>query len=341
MNERMKNGAEILRSGLKHFDPLISAEAARLMGEWNGREFIPDLIENAQFNRFYSKTTSFYALARLSAREAIPYLTHLVADPNVSDDWYWTGAKGVRAAAAVVLLQLGSDSGVEYLLELAKKKHPVFIRWFAPALFRLKAPPELQSHLTLENLCSPEKQKRYDGGEYSEPGMLCMLCEALQLISDPGADAALEFYFDHYSRFARGQAYRSLYARQPNDTTAEKIAESARKHGTDFDLLVNAEVRKDSATLCEIARRAPTAFDRGSAIDALAAISSPSLFVAGKIALADSDLYVRQCAVEALARQDGVAAQKLFAELLHKEKEIRVLCADGSDTVGRTKGTSC
>jgi len=335
----MKNASDILKNGLTHIDPLVNAEAARLIGDFNVRALIPELIEHARFHRFYSKVTAFYSLARMSVTEAIPHLKNLVDDPHVSNDWYWTGYKGVRAAAAVSLLQLGSDAGVPYLLESAKAGQSVFFRWFAPALLRLqKPPPELAGFLTLENLCSAEKQKKSSATEYSEPGMLCMLCEALGLIDDPAAAARLEFYLGHYSRFVRGQAYRSLYLRQPDKVTAQKIGETAKKYRTDFDRLVAAEVEKDSATLSDIARRAPAAFDRGSAVDALAAISSPSLTEAGKLALEDADLYVRQCAVEALARQYGAAAQKYFASLNDNEKEIRVLCALAATQLGE-KGT--
>jgi HEAT repeat protein len=305
----------------------VNAETARLIGEWNVRALIPDLIEYARFNRFYSKVTSFYALARMSVTEAIPHLKKLVEEPNVSNDWYWTGYKGVRAAAAVSLLQMGDDTGVGYLLELAKGEQIVISRWFAPALLRLGAPPELRAHLTPEKLCSAERQKKYDGTEYSEPGMICMMCEALGLIDDPAADERLEFYLGHYSRYVRGQAYRSLYHRRRDKSTAQKIGENAQKHRTDFDRLVAAEIQKDAATLSDIARLAKAAFDRGSAIDALAAISAPELIDAGKSALEDEDLYVRQCAVEALARNQGAEAWKEFAILAGKEPEIRVQCA--------------
>jgi len=335
----MKSAPEILKSGLKDIDPLVNAEAARLIGDWNVRALIPDLIEYARFNRFYSKVNSFYALARLSATEAIPHLQKLVDDPNVSNDWYWTGYKGVRAAAAVSLLQLGDDAGVPYLLELAKGGQSVFFRWFSPALLRLGKPPELLAFLTLEQLCAAEKQKKYDGPEYSEPGMICMMCEALGLIDDPSADERLEFYFGHYSRFVRGQAYRSLYRRRHDKSTAQKISENARKHGTDFDRLVVAEIQQDPAILSDIARRAPAAFDRGSALDALAAISAPELIDAGKSALEDEDLYVRQCAVEALARNHGADVWKNFASIADQEPEIRVQCALAAIQLGE-KGTS-
>lgn len=335
----MKNASDTLKSGLKDIDPLVNAEAARLIGDWNVRELIPDLIEYARFNRFYSKVTSFYALARMSATEAIPHLKNLVDDPNVSNDWYWTGYKGVRTAAAVSLLQLGHDAGVPYLVEMAKAGQSVFFRSFAPALLRLKIPPELAGYLTLEKLCAADKYKRYVGSEYSEPGMLCMMCEALGLINDPAAEERLDFYLSHYSRFVRGQTYRSLYLRRPDKTTAQRISENAKKHGTDFDRLVAAEIQKDSATLTDIARHAPAAFDRGSAIDALAAISSPALTEAGKIALEDAELYVRQCAVEALARNHDAAAQKFFESMADAEKEPRVLCALAATQLGK-KGAS-
>ena len=253
----MKSPLETLREGLAHSDPLVAAEAARLIGEWNGTALIPDLIDYARHNRFYSKVASFYALASLSAKEAIPHLAQLVEDPNVSDDWYWYGAKGVRTAAAVSLLQLGNKAGVPWLGGLAEKKSDVFFRWFAPTLLRLKPVPELHAYLTLQNLCDVDRQKSFDGAEFSEPGRLCMLCEALGLIDDPAAAPRIEFYFNHYSRFVRGRAYRSLHLRQPGNATSAKIAAAAKKHATDFDRLVAAEIQKDAATLSDIARRAP------------------------------------------------------------------------------------
>jgi HEAT repeat protein len=317
----------ILVETLSGADPLVAAEAARLIGDWNRREHVSALIEYARFNCFYSKVSSFYALARLSAKEAVPYLTELVVEPNVSNDWYWYAAKGVRAGAAVSLLKLGSDAGVGYLRELAEKRDNVFIRWFAPELLRLDAPKELIAYLTVDNICTEDRYKSYDGPEYSQPGMLTMLCEALGLIDDPKAESRLEFYFGHYSRFVRGQAYRSLHKRRPGKETAQKIVVNAKKHGTDFDRLVAAEIQGDGATLAAIAGTAAAGFDRGSAIDALAAIKSPALLDAGKLALKDVELYVRQCAVEALARQHPAEAKALFTDALKNEKEVRVLCA--------------
>lgn len=333
----MKNPTEIFKSGLKHPEPLVNAEAARLIGEWGIRELIPELIENARISRFYSKTTTFYALAALKAEEAIPHLTALVSEPNVSDDWYWTGYKGVRTAAAVSLLQLGSDAGLPHLLELAEKKDFVLYRWFAPALLKLKK-PELLTYLTLENICDETKQKNYGpSGDYSEPGMLTVMCEALGLLNDPKATQRIEFYMGHYSRFLRGQVYRSLYLRHPDKTTAEKITANAKKHGTDFDRLVTAETHKDSATLVEIAKKAPAFFDRGSAIDSLAKIGSPDLLEAGTAALKDPELYVRQCAVEALGWRCKKDAQKALEDLAGTEKELRVLCAIAATQLGEKK----
>jgi HEAT repeat protein len=323
----MKAAGGILREALQQPEPFLAAEAARLIGEWNGRALVPDLIEYIRVNRFYSKVTGIYALARLAAAEAAPHLSNLVDRPNVSEDRYWYGAKGVRAAAAVTLLQFGNISGVPYLRELAEKRDRVFFRWFAPSLLRQKAAPELQTYLTLENLCPTEEQRRYFGAEFSDPGMLCMLCEALELLPEPEAEARLDFYTNHYSRFVRGQAFRSLNRRRPDKALTQRAAHSAAKHGTDFDRIIAAKLGRDSHALLVIARDAPAAFDRGSAIDALAAFASPALPEAARHALEDTDAYVRQCAVEALGRQTGVAAQADFEKLLGYEKEARVMCA--------------
>jgi len=323
----MGNFHNILKEALRSNDPLLAAEAARLIGEWNGKSLVPDLIENALSSRFYSKVSAIYALVALLAVEAVPGLEKLLNAPNVPDDFYWTGYKGVRAAAAVALLQFGSDAGVAYLQELAEAGDCVFSRWYAPALLRLKPVPELQPYLTLEKLCSLEERNAFDEVPYTDAGQLCMLCEALGLINDPAAVESLEFYMNFHSRYVRGQAYRSLHLRQADEATARRICANAERHGTDFERLVAAEIRQDSAILLEVARQAPLAFDRASALDALVRISSPHLAEACLVGLEDGDTHVRQCAVEGLARSKHPAARNHLAGLLDKETESRVRCA--------------
>ena len=320
----MEECRHILESALAAHDPLLPAEAARLIGDWKRRSLIPDLIENILTSRFYSKVAAIDALARLGAREAIPSLETLVTEPNVPDDFYWTGFKGVRAAASIALLQFGNPAGTGYLHKLASDRSEVFFRWYAPALLRLNAAPELQAELTMEKLCSREHRDACSPEPYSDPGMLCMLCEALGLIDDPAADDDLEFYMNFHSRYVRGQAYRSLYLRHGDEATAQKISDRAATHGTEFDLLVSAEIRRDSAALLGIAGKAESAFDRASAIDALATISSPNACETG---LDDEDPQVRKCAVERLARTRPADARSRLGPLLAPEEDPGVRCA--------------
>lgn len=318
---------DILRDALSGSDPVLASEAARLTGEWNGRALIPVLIENARYSRFYSKVSAIFALARLSAAEAVPCLTDLVSEPNVPDDHYWYGCKSVRAAAAVALLHLGSKAGISYLRDLAEAKDNVFFRWFAPELLRMEAAAQLHGFLTVDNLCSIEKRNSYADTAYTEPGMLCMLCEALGLIPDPLADEHLAFYMDFHSRYVRGQAYRSLYFRHRDERTVQKISEQAERQNTDFDRVVSAEVRQDSAVLLQMAGQAPSGFDRGSALDALGAISSPLLQEACRVGVRDKEPYVRRCAVERLGSSGSIEEAQGLAGMLGDEKDPQVRCA--------------
>jgi len=334
----MQNCHAILKDALRKNDPLLASEAARLIGEWKVKSLIPDLIDNALSSRFYSKTSAIYALVGLSAVEAIPCLKILLDAPNVPDDFYWTGHKGVRAAAAVALLHMNDPAGVPYLRQLAEAQSSVFHRWFAPALLRLDV-PELQEYLSFDALCSTKKQTSLCE-EYVEPGMTCMLCEALGVIRDPRADGQLEFYMNHYSRYVRGQAYRSLFMRDPDEMTAKKIFTHAAKKATDFDRLVAAEICGDATCLLDIAQNASFAFDRGSAIDSLEALDSEALQEACASGLEDTDVYVRQCAVEQFARAEKQEERNRLSEMMQSETAPRVRCAIAAALSG-SEGKSC
>jgi HEAT repeat protein len=316
-----------LQRALAGADPLLASDAARLIGDWGLAEFAPALMEHLRTSRFYSKVSAVYSLVKLSPAGADRFLEDLFENPRVPDDFYWVGAKTVRAAAAIGLLQMRNSAGLPWLRELAATGNPVFWRWFAPALIRLPDPSLLADLLTVDKLCVREHRDRFDPSFYSDPGMVCMLCEALGLLAAPEADEHLELYMEFHSRFVRGQACRSFYQRHPDAPTLERIRAGARRHGTVFDRLVAAALGEEIGELRDIAQKAESAFDRACAVDALAGIGSPAAEEAMVPALEDSDPYVRQCAVEGVGRSGMQGNGESLDLLRRRETDLRVLCA--------------
>ena len=313
----------ILPRTLHGRDPLLAAEAARLIGERGLKVFVPDLIKNLRTSRFYCKVASLYALDRLAPSE--PLLLEIFENPNVPDDFYWIGFKSVKTAAAISLMKIGNSEGEGWLRRLAETSDPVLLRWFAPAMLRLPASSPVAELLALDILISPDLRDAGTDTQYTDPGQVCLLCEALGLIQNSKATEHLEHFANFHSRFVRGQAYRSLNQQKPDATTAAKIAELARHHGTDYDRLVFAAIDGDVTTLKKIAATAPMGFDRASAIEALPwSEQDVHVFIQS---LDDPDPYVRQCAVERLGDLDFPAATEALDLLAERETMPRVLCA--------------
>ncbi len=310
----------ILTRALHGRDPLLAAEASRLIGDWNLHAFVPDLAKNLRTSRFNSKVASMYALDKLAPSEAL--LLEIYENPNVPDDFYWMGFKSVKTAAAIGLMKIGNNEGEGWLSELAKASDPVILRWFAPALLRLPDSCPASGLLTLDDLCSKAHRDAAADPKYTDPGQLCLLCEALGIIKDPQASEHLEHYTKFHSRFVRGQAYRSL--NQQNPGTTSMICEIANREGTDFDLLVAAAIAGNGIELKRIAKEAPLGFDRASAIDALPTTGdSRNTLLEG---LRDKDPYVRQCAVEKMARLEE-GDWDAMKDLSQQETQLRVMCA--------------
>jgi HEAT repeat protein len=320
----------LLPAALHGNDPYLSADAGRLIGTWRLNAAIPDLLRHVQTSPLYSKVAAIESLAKLAPPEARDCLAPVFENPGVPDDFYWVQYKGVRAAAAIALLQLGDTAGVEWLKDRLTHKDASVFRWYAPALLRVSnpLPPALANLLTLEALCNPAHRDAMDLPPYSDPGNVCMLCEALALVEDPAADEDLRFYMNFFSRFVRGQAYRSLYHRHPTPVTLREIHAAALHHGTTFDLAVCAILEGDIPALTQFTRSAETPFDRATAVDGLATLTpSPESDAALLAALEDPDAYVRQCAVEALGTRPPDLFQKPLERLRNQEHEPRVLCA--------------
>lgn len=323
----MSHPPSALLSALHGSDPILSAEAARLIGDWNLVQHAGVLLDHLRTSRSYGKVTSLYALEILSPDGLDAVLEEIFHRPNVPDDFYWYCHRGLRAAAAIALLRRGNSTGLAWLRELAEKKDDVALRWFAPSLLRLPQPSPLADLLTLDHLCNRQERESLDCISYSNPPLLCLLCEALALLDDPGADEHLEYYLDFYSRFVRGQACRSLFQRHPDAATLDKIRQATSRYGTDFDRVVAATLAGASAELKDLAGNARASFDRACAVDGLAGIPGPDAEAALAHAFQDADAYVRQCAVEGAGRLGLERFRKALDALLKRETDPRVLCA--------------
>ncbi len=332
----MTTSPSILSRVLHDRDPVLAAEAARLIGDWDLRAFVPDLVQNLRTSRFNSKVASLYSLEKLAPSK--PLLLEIFENPNVPDDFYWIGFKSVKTAAAISLMKSGNPEGQGWLSMLAETSDPVLLRWFAPALLRLPDSSPVSGLLTLDSLCSKVPRDAASEPKYTDPGQLCFLCEALGLIKDPRASEHLEHYANFHSRFVRGQAYRSLYQRNPSTDTAQTIWDWANRHNTDYDILVASALSGDWIRLKQIAEEATLGFDRASAINALpASEESLEVFIES---LQDNEPHVRQCAVERLGGFDHAAAWDALGLLARQETQPRVLCALASVFAHR-KAVTC
>lgn len=323
----MSRTSSALLSALRGSDPILSAEAARLIGDWRLGHLSGDLMDHLRTSRSYGKVTSLYALEKLAPAGLDPLLEEIFHRPNVPDDFYWYCHRGLRAAAAIALLRLGNSTGLSWLRTLGARHDDVVMRWFAPSLLRLPRPSPLADLLTLEHLCDRRQRESFESTQYTDSAMLCMLCEALALVDDPGADEHLEYYMGSYSRFVRGQACRSLFQRHPGEATLVKIRETTHRHGTDFDRVVLATLAGDTGVLRDLARNARAAFDRASAVDGLAGLPGPDAEQALTLAFQDPDPYVRQCAVEGAGRLGPDRFHNPPGTFLKQETDPRVLCA--------------
>ncbi len=265
-----------LHAALKHADPIVAPTAARLLAEIEDRESIPALIDFVLHSRSYAKTAGLNALRSLDAQDAIPAFEQLCADPYVPDDFYWYGHKGVRASAAVHLLSWGNTAGERFLQELLDNKDRVILRDFTATILQIKnqAAEGIQKQLSFEALWDEAQTVSLQDTAYTDASQLCSLCEAMAFVDDERADQCLRYYMDYYSRYVRGEAYKSLYRRHGDAVVAE-ITDSVNRHNTDFDRVVLGLISKDGDALKQIAESAQQAFDRTAALHALAEIEAP------------------------------------------------------------------
>lgn len=297
---------EVLFEGLRTDERLIQAEAARLLGELRSPKAVGPLLDYVKYARWHAKCAGFHALARIGDRSICDEIRPLVHLPNASDDWYWYGCRGVRAACAVALLALGDEGGVPYLEELADRDDDVFYAWFGPAILRLPDEPpaakRLKGRITMDALFGPGARRT----RQVEPGIVTMIAEALGVLGGPEACAKLVELMGFRSRYTRGQAAVSLLQASQADEHAAAVEQLADGDPTDFArvkacmALARAGRRECADRIVETMGGIDDPFDLAVGVEALGLIGRPEDFDPVAALLRHEDYYVRQCAVEAV-----------------------------------------
>lgn len=312
-----------LTQGLQHADPVVQADAARLLGELGRTEAVPALITYVRTCRYQFKTAGFEALGRLGSPAAAPEIADLVDNPNTQDDWYWFSHKSVRAAAALTLLRLGhsTEAAQEYLTGLAEKKDDVFYAWFAPAILEL--PPTLPASRDLQALLSVEALMNSAGLRLTNPNMVVMVLQALGVLATAESTEKLAEFLTWRSRYVRGQAAISLAASAEGRTHLPKVRAQLDTAPTDFErvkfavALATGGDESGIPQLLEAARSLPDPFDQATALEGLGQLRHPGTLELAHRALEHPHAYVRQCAIEALDRLDAGGDGKSATVVAH------------------------
>jgi HEAT repeat protein len=329
-------------------DPIVRADAARLLGELGHRDAVPALVRYVTTDRHYHKVAGIHALMRVGDPAVITALQPMVEDPNCPDDWYWFSYRSVRAAAAVALLALGDDSGAEFLTTLADRNDDVFFCWYGPAVLGLPdnmlATAALKLRFTTETI--RDGRGTYQT-RFTEPGITVMTARTLGLIGDAAACAVLLDLMKHHSRYVRAEAGMSLLAAAPSAAHEAAVLLLSTGSQTDFErikgtlALLRAGVGNADA-VAEIAKSTPDDFDRAVAIETLGIIGDPSYTTVANEMLAHQDAYVRQCAVEALDRLEGTSGPSLerLRTIMKDDQSPRVRLQAAKYIAGRASEVS-
>jgi HEAT repeat protein len=334
--------SEALRSmligGLFDSDPLVPPDAARLLGELGAPWAVDSLLQQVAASRYYTKTATIEALRRIGDRRATEILRRLVEAPNVPDDWYWHGFKTVRAAAALVLLHWGDETGLPFLDELAGRGDVVFRVWYAPTVLRLSdespAARPLKARLTPPVLCGEEGA----GPTPIDPAQWVLIAESLEQVGTPPAVERLRTLTGHFSRYVRGRAVTGLLAVDPSAVSV--AAHLFESDPADFTRLqaAFALARAGHADAAEYLARAATtlddAFDRAVAIGLLGKLGRAEYAAVAAAAGAHPDPWVRQVAIEALVHMGASPARSAATRALEDPAlRVRLQAAAGIITL--------
>jgi len=335
----------LLLETLKLDDPVLPAEAARLLGELGAPAAVGPLVEYVRTSGYYAKTAGVDALARLGDRDACGVLRELAEDPRVDDDsGWWYGSTSVRLAAAIALLALGDDSRIDWLLDDDKSKTEIdrkewaLFAWFAPAVLRLpddlEAARRFKRRITVEALAADSR----------EAHRFIHRCDALGLLGTPAATSVLVAMLGHASRYVRGRAAVNLLRASDRPYHVDRVVWVAHNDPTDFARAAACEALarhgrhlygRRLAAMFDASLHDP--FDRAAALEALGRLADPSAVPILARHAAHDDPYVRLCAVEALERVGTPAAMAALTERTD-DADLRVRMQVAKATAANGRG---
>ena len=306
----------VLIAGLEADDPVVQADAARLLGELRSREAVGPLMNYVCTDRHYAKTAGLEALARIGDPGVCPRIRQLINDPHVPNDTPWYGYQSVREAAALTLLSLGDESGASSLQEIiaakAKDRSPedaaqwALYTWFAPAVLELpdslESARKLKQEMTFERLFPAEKK---------DPGQIVVIARSLGMLKTEQSLGKLVELLKFHSRYVRASAAVNLLKASPTPENMAAVAELAEKDPTEF-VRVKASLAlalagddKRLATIVKAAESAEDSLDRAAGVEALGLLHQRAYVALLMRQLRQADPFVRLSAIEALDRLGG------------------------------------
>lgn len=321
---------DLLLDALKSEDLAVQSDAARLLGELGSPKAVGPLVRYVKGSRRYVKTAGLDALAQIGDKSVCVEIRPLVREPNVFDDHFWYGRCSVQVAAALALLELGDEAGMDLLMDPDyEHKEWALFTWFGPTVMRLPdksaAVRKLKGRFTVEKVLPESK---------TDPGQFVVICDTLGgMATLPAhrapARRALAGLTDHLSRYVRGRAAVNLLAASGRPEHAERVRKMAAADKTLFarvkasQALVIGGRPAHAERIAEAARSAKDDFDRAAALDSLGVIAR--VRYVGLIAEQSSSKnpYVRLCAAGALDRI-GTRAAISAAARRQNDPDLRV-----------------
>jgi HEAT repeat protein len=303
----------VLIAGLQADDPVVQADAARLLGELRSREAVGPLADYVCTDRHNAKTAGLTALAQIGDPAVCPRIRQLISDPHVPNDTPWYDYQSVREAAALALLSLGDESGASFLQEViaakAKDRSPedaaqwALYTWFAPTVLdlpdSLESARKLKQEMTFERIF-PQGKK--------DPGQIVVVVRSLGLLNTEQSLGKLAELLKFHSRYVRAGAAVSLLKASPTPEHMAAVAELAEKDPTEF-VRVKASLAlalagddKHLDTIVKAAESAGESLDRAAGVEALGLLHQRAYVALLMRQLQQADPFVKLSAIEALDR---------------------------------------
>ena len=325
----------VLIAGLESDDPIVQADAARLLGELRLREAVGPLLNYVCTDPHYSKTAGLEALARIGDPSVCPRIRQLITDPHVPDDTPWYGCQSVKIAAALTLLSLGDESGaatVQQIVEAkAKDRSPedaaqwALYTWFAPAVLELpdglEPARKLKQEMTFERLFPAEKK---------DPGQIVVIARSLGMLNTEKSLGKLVELLKFHSRYVRASAAVSLLKASPTPEHIAAVTELAEKDPFEFVrikaslALALAGDDKRVPALVKAAESAENSLDRAAAVEALGLLHQRAYVAVLMRQLWQADPFVRLSAIQALDRMGGGETVALAVAGCRQDESPRV-----------------